>query len=114
MKFSIRELLSVTVIVALMLGWGLRERHFASALTRANRWRNGAGALEDILKSDGAEVKWHFEAEEPEVDYVLSGKKRDYFFRSGSHRLESFEPSDDAPAEDVPNSPAPAANPPKE
>ena len=108
MKFSIRDLLLLTVIVALVLGWWLREWQFAIQLGRANRWRNAAGALEAVLRADGAEVKWHFDSEVPEVECVLSGRERNYSSSHGSYSLEFFEPSADAADDEMPNSSAPA------
>src|SRR4051812_4004995 len=99
MRFSIRDIALVTVIVALGLGWWERERQLASDLARCRLWRNAAGALEAILKEDGAEVKWHFNSETPEVTCVLSGQERSYLFSHTSRSLESYEPSNDAPEE---------------
>ena len=99
MKFTIRDLFLVTLIVALGLGWWVRERQLASELARLRLWRTAAGALEHVLKNDGAEVKWHFDAEMPEVEYTLSGHKRIYSFSTGSVSLDSYEPSNDVPQE---------------
>jgi len=116
MKFSIRDLLLVTVIVALVLGWWVRERQLASELARLRLWRTAAGALEHELKDDGAEIKWHFNAETPEVEYTLSGHKRIYSFSMGSVSLDSYEPSNDVPQESeasLHTSSTPAPNPTK-
>jgi len=116
MTFSLRDLFLVTVIVALGLGWWVRESQLAGELVRCRLWRNAAGALEAILKDDGAEVKWHFNSETPTVTCVLSGHKRIYFFSHRNYSLESYEPSNDVPEESettLPNSSAPAPNQPK-
>jgi hypothetical protein len=62
-RFSIRELLLVTVIVAMGLGWWLRERELHAqveqARDQARKWRGGAGVLEHVLRGDGCMVEWH-------------------------------------------------------
>jgi len=68
MRFSIRDLLLVTVIVALMLGWWVREQQIARELERAKRWRIAAGTLEKLLNLDGFEVRWQFDLQPPGVE----------------------------------------------
>ena len=61
-RFTIRELLLLTVIVALGVGWWLRERQFKSEVAKALEWRTRAGALERILKEAGWDVEWKLQA----------------------------------------------------
>lgn len=66
LKFTLRELLLVTLIVGLALGWWLRERHFQAELrtgwqtlaryhASAARWRTAALSFAEGMRSDG----WH-------------------------------------------------------
>jgi hypothetical protein len=59
-RFTIRELLLLTVIVALGIGWALRERQLTVELKSAEEWRGRAGALEDLLREEGWDVAWSF------------------------------------------------------
>jgi hypothetical protein len=54
-RFSIRELMLVTLVVALGVGWWLDRRNDAgnNAL-----WRARAGTLEELLKGKGYRVSW--------------------------------------------------------
>ena len=62
MRFSIRELLLVTVIVALALGWWVDRQQHPDELRAAQRWRTRAGALEEVLHDSGWEVQWELES----------------------------------------------------
>jgi hypothetical protein len=74
--FSIRELLWLTLVVALALGWGIREGTLGTkvdrATQRANKWRGATGALERVLKDDGWTVTWKWK--ESEVDVFADTK----------------------------------------
>jgi hypothetical protein len=50
-KFSIRELLLLTVIVAMGIGWWLRERHFSHCFVKF-------ASLEAYLSAHGYDVEW--------------------------------------------------------
>ena len=55
MKFSIRDLLLVTVIVAVVVGWWVDR----SVLNRDGRtWKERAEIVADHLSSLGYEVRW--------------------------------------------------------
>ena len=58
MKFSIRDLFLVTMIVALGVGWWVDRRQMGKQLDAAGKWRTRAGALEDVLSRDGRVVRW--------------------------------------------------------
>jgi hypothetical protein len=75
MKFSIRDVLLVTVIVGLVLGWWVREGQLASELARAQRWRNAAGTLEEMVRHKGFDVRWQFDSQQPGVEVSRPGEK---------------------------------------
>ncbi len=79
MKFSIRDLLLVTLIVALAVGWCLREMQVRAELALVNRWRSAAGALEYLFESDGWDVEW-----ERDLSQVRVSRP------AGVHRSEQF------------------------
>jgi hypothetical protein len=54
-RFSIRELMLVTLVVALAVGWCLRERRLRAAV---NRWRSAAATLEYLVEHDDWDVEW--------------------------------------------------------
>ena len=71
--FSVRDLLLLTLVVAMGLGWFVRERQLAAEAgeakrkceaaceaqaVRANAWRKRTGALEEAFRTHGARVKW--------------------------------------------------------
>jgi hypothetical protein len=58
MKFTIRDVLLVTVIVGISVGWWADNRRLESeALT----WRMCAGGLEEVLLQTGQTVEWNWE-----------------------------------------------------
>ena len=63
-RFTIRDMMWLTVVVGLALGWSLRERRLLAENDRASKWRMAAGALEDILREDGRTVQWGYRDEE--------------------------------------------------
>ena len=58
MRFTIRDLCWLTAIVALVLGWTLREMYLRVELANADQWRLAAGALEHALEMDGWRTQW--------------------------------------------------------
>jgi hypothetical protein len=54
-RFSIRELPLLTVIIALAVGWALRERQESVAL---ERWHGRLEFLKEIVEADGKTVGW--------------------------------------------------------
>jgi hypothetical protein len=61
-RFSIRDVLWLTLVVALALGWWVRERKVRAEAERGSqlvtKWRMRAGALESALNDDGWDVTW--------------------------------------------------------
>jgi hypothetical protein len=97
-RFTIRELFLLTLVVALGIGWTIRARQLEGQLDRANAWRGRAGALEDVLKDEGWEVRWDFAT--GEVTTIWSSdrsKSKNYAFSHQSRTTEFFSPSADPP-----------------
>ncbi len=91
-RFSIRDLFRLTLMVALALGWFVRERQLEAEVDRAKAWRSRAGALEHYLKEEGCEVIWDLEL--PGVSLIWSppmARSR----ASAYLPTDFFEPSDD-------------------
>ena len=72
-RFSIRDLLWLTLVVAVGLGWFVSQRQYRAELNRAKldcdaacasheekaeRMQSRVGFLEMVLRDDGWEVKW--------------------------------------------------------
>jgi hypothetical protein len=61
-RFSVRDVLWLTLVVALGLGWCLRDRQLISerdrAIGLADKWRHVAGGLEHGLREAGFGVTW--------------------------------------------------------
>jgi hypothetical protein len=70
-RFSIRDLLWLTLVVAIALGWLVRERRLRADAERlgerANNWRLVTGGLERVLDAAGWKVKVDFNASEVEI-----------------------------------------------
>ena len=92
MKFSIRDLLLLTVIVALVLGWAVDHYHSTRIAERANKAEQISAALERVLRDQG----WHVE-----------------FSNGHVYATKELHPSDPVTVYALPISEAPAPNPPK-
>jgi len=57
-RFTIRELVLVTLVVAMGVGWWIHERQLRTERLRVVAWRQRAGALEHFLRADGWKVTW--------------------------------------------------------
>ena len=68
-KFTIRELLLLTLIVALTLGWVVD--HFSD--WRSRFWRTAATDLAETLKKEGYTVEFH----EYEGTFIVGRRERD-------------------------------------
>lgn len=77
-RFSVRDLLWLTLVVAVGLGWLVRERRIRAevqtcqiqidiARDEARRWRGAAGALEYAMSEDGWRIDWNLRASEVRV-----------------------------------------------
>ncbi len=78
-KFTVRDLLWLTLVLAVGLGWLVRERQVQTdrvareqqriaeidyARVQLNRWTRAAKAMEDVLKDDGWTVVWEYLGQE--------------------------------------------------
>lgn len=59
-RFSIRDLLWLTLVVAVALGWWFNRRQLQHELQRAQAWRTRAGALKQLLATEGWKADWDF------------------------------------------------------
>lgn len=58
MKFSVRDLFLVTMIMALAVGWWVDHRRKDAEVKAAAEWRLRAGAVEQTLKYLGYNIAW--------------------------------------------------------
>jgi hypothetical protein len=80
-RFSIRDLLWLTLVVAMGLGWFVRERQISlayqqqldTAESKATWWRKATAALEDALREDRALVKWDVGSSQVVVEWSEPG-----------------------------------------
>jgi hypothetical protein len=96
-RFTIRELVLLTVVVAMASGWALQYRQLRSEQARAKAWRQRAGALEHFLKTDGWRVTWEEAGTEvtafwPLKDFEGRGR-REYHAARMSVCIKFHEPS---------------------
>jgi hypothetical protein len=59
-KFTIRELLLLTVVVAMGVGWWVRERQLNAEVAKSHEWRARTAALERFLNPEWR-VEWHLQ-----------------------------------------------------
>jgi len=59
-RFTIRDLLWLTVVVAMILGWWIRERQLNGEVAKALEWRARTAALERFLDPEWR-VEWHLQ-----------------------------------------------------
>jgi hypothetical protein len=105
MKFSMRDLFLLTLVVALAFGWLVDHWQYDSKFKEGEAWRHRAAVLEDYLVSDEKmQVVWR------DVDVLVfrpnNGMVRMVF-------TEVSEPSRVWSWPEMPNSSAPAPNPPR-
>ena len=91
-RFTIRELLLLTLVVGLALGWGLRERQLGPDVKESKEWQARARALEYVLESNGLTIAW---SREPPVVWVKTSKNDDG--QSYGVDYSSFRPSPESP-----------------
>jgi hypothetical protein len=62
-RFAVRDLLWLTLVVAMGFGWFVRERQLGSETDRANRLQGVAERLRQLLRECGTEVTWNLETD---------------------------------------------------
>jgi hypothetical protein len=101
-KFTIRELLLLTLSAALALGWYLRERQLQDDVANGQKWRDAVGLFEHAMRSDGWRPEWQPDGIRFNKKPGLSEFQRavppsldgEVFFES---KYGSFKPSTDLP-----------------
>ena len=86
-RFTIRDVLWLTVVVALAVGWWVEHRRFNVAYP----WRTRAGALEQLLIDQGYEVEWYAAGSNNVDGESVTVKKDDRIL--GGARTDVFQPN---------------------
>jgi hypothetical protein len=79
MRFTIRDLVLATTIVAIGLAWWIdRSRLYEVASTPQEIWRIRAETMASVLRDDGWEVTWnrndmHFKRGKSEIFSIVGG-----------------------------------------
>src|SRR5678815_5223413 len=76
-RFSIRELMLITLVVGLGFGWGLDH---ARLLSRIANWRHCTGALEHAFVKLDYEVSWTEDRSEVKVSKTDGDWTRSYHY----------------------------------
>jgi hypothetical protein len=91
-RFTIRDLLWLTLVVAVGLAWFAREQQLRARLNRvegqATRWRRAAGTLEYVLKEQFYRLDWDFDKAQVRL-YLPSDGEAEHL----SYNLTLYEPS---------------------
>jgi len=82
-RFTIRELVLVTVIVAMGAAWWAERRQLNRELSVAISWQPRAEALEESLQMDGWHIEWDLD------NTVLRLTKDNGHYRGISYRLKA-------------------------
>ncbi len=81
-RFSIRDLFWLTLVVAVVCGWLVRERQLRDRMNRvsddatkaseqATKWRLATGGLEDAISRTGWKVEWNVSASWVRLSYPI-------------------------------------------
>jgi hypothetical protein len=101
-KFSLRDVFSLVVIVAMALGWWTSHRKLQDELKQASAWRTRAGALEKFVNGLNWDVSWDFQGKS--VRLIWQPSESPFFHDPYRHGrvvfpTDSIEPSGDRPPE---------------
>src|SRR5258707_6514053 len=95
-RFSIRELMLVTLVVAMAIGWCLREWQLRAV---AMRWRCAAGTLEHLVESDDWDVEWERDLSQVRVSRPAGSYRAEQYgldtYQFGSGPLSALAKSHD-------------------
>jgi hypothetical protein len=101
-RFSIRELMLVTLVAGLIVGWWGDHRQQGRTIEAGNAWRHRAAAIEEILVYDGFTVTWKEDQVEIEDGDHISSRRAELkepskimahrrpYFKSLHARLEAL------------------------
>jgi hypothetical protein len=94
LRFSIRDVLWLTLVVALAVGWLVHQYQLRVELQKAHAWRQRAGALEFILTDAGWKVEWDFASSQVNATW-----HKDKGLESAGANVSTthFDPSSDPP-----------------
>ena len=97
-RFTIRELVLLTLVVAMGVGWWVREQQMRAEIHRASRWRMAAGVLEDTLREDGWTVEWGYASGAVVMKkHPEQSEFKDSSYVHASKTIGFFEPSASEP-----------------
>jgi hypothetical protein len=109
-RFTIRDLLWLTLVAALALGWGVREWEFRAKTERANdrlnQWRLALGGLASTMKLQGWTVRLDFESRQAQIldekgDALYWARIREHMVGPGGLPARYSATSPFKPPEDV-------------
>ena len=72
-RFTIRDVLWLTVVVGLTIAWTMRERQLKSQIAAAMQWREKARGLQSLLEHDGWQIAWKTDGI---IDAVHPGERK--------------------------------------
>lgn len=84
-RFSIRELLLITLVAGIGLGWWADRKTFEN-------WKARTKALEHVLLEDGWNIEWHLDQKNKQVgkpDCVIVTKKGNDLAHDHGYNLEA-------------------------
>jgi hypothetical protein len=95
MRFTIREIVCLTLALGMGLGWWANDRahrnlhrQFEEDTRFAHRWRGCAETLADILEEEGWEIEWELDRVRFDATWRITSAKPQSEFWSVSTSIE--------------------------